>query len=163
MNEIICPHCNRAFKIDEAGYADILKKVRNHEFEEEFEEELKKRETFLAKDKENAILLTEERIKNSLQQTVNEKEQLIQNLKAEKERDELALQTKKDSELPELKAKLQAFETEKALAVSEALNKIHREGDQLESELNSERTIKQFEIQSLESSYKKKLVEEYVE
>jgi len=27
MNEIICPHCNKAFKIDEAGYADILKQV----------------------------------------------------------------------------------------------------------------------------------------
>ena len=24
MHEIICPHCNKAFKIDEAGYADIL-------------------------------------------------------------------------------------------------------------------------------------------
>ena len=24
MHEIICPHCSKAFKIDEAGYADIL-------------------------------------------------------------------------------------------------------------------------------------------
>ena len=35
MNEIICPHCQKAFKIDEAGYADILKQVRDHQFEEE--------------------------------------------------------------------------------------------------------------------------------
>ncbi len=27
MHEIICPHCSQAFKIDEAGYADILKQV----------------------------------------------------------------------------------------------------------------------------------------
>lgn len=32
MNEIICPHCGKAFKIDEADYADILKQVRDHEF-----------------------------------------------------------------------------------------------------------------------------------
>ena len=35
MNEIICPHCKKAFKVDEAGFADILKQVRDHEFEQE--------------------------------------------------------------------------------------------------------------------------------
>jgi hypothetical protein len=29
MHDIICPHCGKAFKIDEAGYADILKQVRD--------------------------------------------------------------------------------------------------------------------------------------
>ena len=33
VHEIICPHCDKAFKIDEAGYADILKQVRDHEFD----------------------------------------------------------------------------------------------------------------------------------
>ena len=28
MHEIICPHCGKAFKIDEAGYADILKQLK---------------------------------------------------------------------------------------------------------------------------------------
>ena len=32
MHEIICPHCGKAFKIDEAGYADILKQVREKQF-----------------------------------------------------------------------------------------------------------------------------------
>jgi hypothetical protein len=35
MNEIICPSCKKAFKVDEAGFADILKQVRDHQFEEE--------------------------------------------------------------------------------------------------------------------------------
>ena len=35
MNEIKCPNCNKAFKVDETGYADILKQVRDHQFEEE--------------------------------------------------------------------------------------------------------------------------------
>lgn len=34
MHEIICPHCSKAFKIDEAGYADILKQVRDDEFQQ---------------------------------------------------------------------------------------------------------------------------------
>lgn len=33
MHEIICPNCGKAFTIDEAGYADILKQVRDGEFE----------------------------------------------------------------------------------------------------------------------------------
>jgi hypothetical protein len=40
MNEIICPHCHKAFKVDEAGYADILKQVRDHQFEEELQNRL---------------------------------------------------------------------------------------------------------------------------
>ena len=35
MHEIICPHCKKAFKIDEAGYADILKQVRDDEFDQQ--------------------------------------------------------------------------------------------------------------------------------
>jgi hypothetical protein len=40
MNEIVCPHCGKAFKIDEAGYADILKQVRDSEFEQQLHERL---------------------------------------------------------------------------------------------------------------------------
>ena len=35
MHEIICPNCKKAFKIDEAGYADIMKQVRDSEFEQQ--------------------------------------------------------------------------------------------------------------------------------
>jgi hypothetical protein len=155
MNEIICPHCQRAFKIDEAGYADILKQVRNHEFEEE----LKKQESFLTKEKEDAVSLAEERIKNTFQKTLSEKDQAIQTLEADKQRELLAIQTKKDIELAELKAKLQAFETEKALAVAEALSNVQRERDQLESSLINERNLKESEIKALEASLKMQLTE----
>jgi len=40
MNKIICPHCKKAFKVDEAGFADILKQVRDHQFEEELQNRL---------------------------------------------------------------------------------------------------------------------------
>jgi hypothetical protein len=32
MNEIICPNCKKAFKVDEAGFADIVKQVRDHKY-----------------------------------------------------------------------------------------------------------------------------------
>ena len=40
MKDINCPHCHKAFKVDEAGYADILKQVRNSEFEDQLHQRL---------------------------------------------------------------------------------------------------------------------------
>ena len=40
MHDIICPHCSKAFKIDETGYADIVKQVRDSEFNEQLHERL---------------------------------------------------------------------------------------------------------------------------
>jgi hypothetical protein len=156
MNQIICPHCHKAFKIDEAGYADILNQVRNHEFEEE----LKKREASLLKEKENAVLLAEERIKNTLNISLNEKDKTILALKAEMQQGLTHLQTAKDKELAELNAKLQAFETDKKLAVAEALANLQRDRDKLETELITEKHLKQVELQSLESTLKNKMAEE---
>ena len=145
MNEIICPHCKKAFKIDEAGYADILKQVRN----QEFEAEISRRENQFNQDKENAINLAEERIKNVLRDEMNakEKEFIIQ-------------KSNQESELTELKAKIGAFETEKLLAVTEAVNNIERERDKLFMELTNEKKIKETEIQAIETNYKDKLHEQ---
>ena len=63
MNEIICPNCSKAFKVDEAGYADILKQVRDYQFDEE----LKNRLSLAEKEKESAIKLAEFNVKNILQ------------------------------------------------------------------------------------------------
>ena len=40
MQTISCPKCGTAFKVDEAGYADLLKQVRDHEFTAALEERL---------------------------------------------------------------------------------------------------------------------------
>lgn len=69
MNEIICPHCQKAFKVDEAGYADILKQVRDHQFEEEILHRL----ALAEKEKESAVKLAEAHIKNMLQEQLAKK------------------------------------------------------------------------------------------
>lgn len=35
MNEIKCPHCGKVFQVDESGFADIVKQVRDGEFQRE--------------------------------------------------------------------------------------------------------------------------------
>lgn len=38
MNEIKCPHCGKVFQVDKTGYAEIVKQVRDHEFERDFKD-----------------------------------------------------------------------------------------------------------------------------
>ncbi|MBT3419583.1 MAG: DUF2130 domain-containing protein, partial [Euryarchaeota archaeon] len=40
MSEITCPHCSKAFKVDQAGYAAILSQVKNKEFDKEVHQRL---------------------------------------------------------------------------------------------------------------------------
>ena len=58
MNELICPNCSKAFKIDEAGYADIVKQVRDHDFEAQ----VRARLDLAEKEKQAAIELAEAKI-----------------------------------------------------------------------------------------------------
>lgn len=41
MQKLVCPSCGNEFEIDESGYAEILKQVRNSEFESDLRERLK--------------------------------------------------------------------------------------------------------------------------
>ena len=109
MNEIICPHCGKAFKIDEAGYADILKQVRDADFDRQLHERLELAE----QDKRNAIELAEAKLAGELQKTA----------------------AAKDTEIQTLKAKLDAGDVARKLAVAEALSAVEKERDALANEL----------------------------
>ncbi len=127
MQEIICPNCKKVFKVDEAGFADIVKQVRDPQFEEELRERL----DIAEKEKENAIKLAEANITNALQIDL----------------------AKKESELAEIKSKINNAELEKKLAVTEAVNKIEKERDELAGELKSKDTEKQLLETSLKEKY----------
>ena len=56
-NQITCPHCNKAFTVDEAGYAAILKQVHDAEFEKEIAGRLKLVQE--SQEKDTALALSE--------------------------------------------------------------------------------------------------------
>ncbi|MBP6949250.1 MAG: DUF2130 domain-containing protein [Candidatus Pacebacteria bacterium] len=127
MNEIICPHCKKAFKVDEAGFADIVKQVRDHQFEKELHEHI----DMFEKDKVSAIKLAEATITNTLQKDI----------------------AKKESELAEMKSKIEKAELEKKMAVSEAVTRIEKERDEITHELKNKDTEKQLLEVSLREKY----------
>jgi hypothetical protein len=133
MNEIICPSCKKAFKIDEAGFADILKQVRDHQFEEELEKRLKLAEN----EKDSAVKLAEANFKSVLQEDLNKKDKELSEKLAAKE-----------AEIAEIKSKLNSAEIEKELSVTMAVQKIEKERDDLLNNLK----IKETEILLQEKS-----------
>jgi len=127
MNEVICPNCNKAFKVDETGFAEILKQVRDHEFEEE----LRNRLLLAEKEKLNAVELAKSKVKNIFKEELNLKNQFINELKI-----------KKEAEVNEMKLRIQQLETAKKLAVSEATREIEKERDTLSNSLKLKETEK---------------------
>ena len=148
MNEIICPHCKKTFKVDEAGFADIVKQVRDDQFENELHERL----TLAEKEQENAVKLAEANIKNSTQADLAKKDKELTELKAEKELELVELLTKKESEIAAMKSKMDSEELEKKLAVTEAVNFVEKERDGFKGKLQS----KEQEMQLREVSLKEK-------
>ena len=154
MNEIICPNCKKAFKIDEAGFADILKQVRDHEFEKE----LTNRLIIAEKEKDSAVKIAEANLKNSLQEELTKKDKELTELKTKSDTELAEKLAKKETEIAEMKSKIQNAETEKKLEVSEAIKKIEKERDNLANDLK----IKETEKKSLEISIKDKFTNKLV-
>jgi len=144
MNEIICPHCKKAFKVDEAGFADILKQVRDHQFEEELQTRL----NLADKEKESAVKLAEANVRNSLQEQLSNKDKALTELKAQKE-----------TELLQLKSKLDNAEVEKKLAINEATQKVEKERDDLANVVKIKDTEKQLLEKSISEKYSAELKE----
>ncbi len=119
MRDIICPHCNKAFKIDEAGYADILKQVRNSEFDQE----LHKQHELAELDKQNAVELAKAKAASEMQKAAAHKE----------------------AELQALKVKLDASEVAQKHALAEALSAVEKERDTLVNKLAQAERDKQAE------------------
>lgn len=148
MNEIICPHCKKVFKVDEAGYADIIKQVKDHEFEEELQTRLALTEN----EKISAIKLAEVNIKSLFQEQLAKKDTELNDLKS---KNELALSIKlgeKENEITQLKAKMDNVEVEKELAINKAVQKVEKERDDLVNNVK----LKETETKLLEISLTEK-------
>jgi hypothetical protein len=133
MQDIKCPNCHKVFKVDGVAFAEILKQIRDHQFNEE----LNKRLELANKEKQSALQLQEANIKNTYQETIAKMQSEISDLKSKKELELAQAIAKKDTELLELKSLIEKSETEKKLAVTQAVNKIEKERDELIGELKN--------------------------
>ena len=143
MRDIICPSCKTSFKLDDAGFADIVKQVRD----DQFSEELNHRLAIAEKEKSNAVMLAEANLKNTLQQELSKKEQEIS-----------ALKSRKELELEQIRAKVVQAEQEKRQAVLEATRTIEKERDGLLNQLSNKEVERQLQEKSIQEQFNQKLL-----
>jgi hypothetical protein len=157
MHEIKCPHCGENFTVDESGYAEILRQVRDDAFEKALSDRLELAE----REKKAAIELAESKISQELLGAASVKDVEIERLKAElKSSSELVkaqvsadlndVAVKKDAEIERLKADLANADIAKRLELNEALGSVQRERDDLQRDLQ----IKEGEQEIREASLK---------
>jgi len=123
MNEIKCPHCGKAFKIDETSFAAILKQVRDSEFEKELHERL-----------DSEVRATEAKTKLELQAENSKKEAEIAELRAKLDNASIEVRlavteavNKVEKERDELAGKLEVKDTEVRLVESTLKDKYENE------------------------------------
>ena len=127
MNDISCPHCGKAFKVDESGYGDILKQVRDHEFDRQLQERL----ALAEREKQDALALVKSKIDNEMQKAASAK----------------------DAEIAALKSEVERAELTKTLAISEALGAVEKQRDQLGNRLEVAELEKAISEKALEAKY----------
>jgi len=126
VREIKCPNCGKTFKIDEAGYADILNQVRDEAFHEALHERL----ALAEQDKKTAVELAETKVASEMEKGA----------------------ARKDTEIARLKEELKGADVAKRLALKEALGEVEKERDNLKRDLE----VKEAEHKLRESSLKEK-------
>ena len=136
MQEIKCPNCGEVFQVDESGYAQIAQQVRD----KEFEKELSRREKELDAKRENELTIARMEQEKSHQAELTKKDQKL---------------AEKDRLIEQLQAQLASSETEKRLAVTEAVQTKEKESDAAVSQREQQLIEKEQEIARLKAQLDK--------
>lgn len=131
MNEITCPNCNKPFKLDNAGYADIVKQVRDHQFQEELNSRLE----LAQNEKNSAIELTKAELKSTFERQLAEKQQ----------------------EIAALSSKIESANTQQELAITKALKEVEKQRDELVNNLKFKESEKELALRAAEEQFRNKL------
>ena len=171
MNEIKCPHCGGMFTIDEAGFAAILKQVRDAEFDKE----VRRHEQLMASEKQQAVqLAVAEALGKACvgdaagQGGAHRRAEARHERRRERENEarprpggsasgrwptRRLRRTPASSSWSSWKAQSRAFEAEKKLAVEQARSALERERDALAAQV----ALKDAEKSRCESALKEQL------
>lgn len=171
MNEIKCPHCGKAFTINETDYESIVKQIKNHEFEKELDIRIKQ----FNSEKENAVKLAEVNTEKKMQEEINSlKLELItaQNKlqESEKEKRNIEMSTRNEvekklndkiNELTNENTKLQSDlivqKSKDQMAIKDAINEKDKDIESLKNQINLNKKEQEINEKNLILSYDNQL------
>ena len=148
-----CPSCKEVFKVDDSVYTNIVKQVRD----QQFQEELSSRLAIAENDKKSAVELAQQRIKNDYQQQLAQKQGELDLLTQKSKSDLIQEVSKKDDTIKSLEARLDKIDTQKQLELSNAVREVEKAKDQLENDLKSKDLEKELLEKSLTEKFNDKL------
>ena len=148
-----CPNCKEVFKVDDSVYTNIVKQVRD----QQFQEELSSRLAIAENDKKSAVELAQQRIKNDFQQQLAQKQGELDLLTQKSKSDLIQEVSKKDDAIKSLEARLDKIDTQKQLELSNAVREVEKAKDQLENDLKSKDLEKELLEKSLTEKFNDKL------
>ena len=148
-----CPSCKEVFKVDDSVYTNIVKQVRD----QQFQEELSSRLAIAENDKKSAVELAQQRIKNDYQQQLAQKQGELDLLTQKSKSDLIQEVSKKDDAIKSLEARLDKIDTQKQLELSNAVREVEKAKDQLENDLKSKDLEKELLEKSLTEKFNDKL------
>ena len=149
MHEIKCPHCTKVFSLDDAGYADILKQVRDSDFEKQLHERL----AFLEKEKISALELAKAESNLKLQ----ELQAKISATEAEKHLALTHALASAEKERDEFKAKVDQAFLAQQIAITNATTKVEKERDELQKSMDILKLEKELNEQKIKEKYESQL------
>ena len=148
-----CPKCKEIFKLDDSVFSNIVKQVRDQQFNDELSSRLEIAEN----DKKSAVAFAQEKLKNDYQQQLAQKQGELDLLTQKSKSDLIQEVSKKDDAIKALEARLDKIDTQKQLELSNAVREIEKAKDQLENDLKSKDLEKELLEKSLIEKFNDKL------
>ena len=148
-----CPKCKEIFKLDDSVFSNIVKQVRDQQFNDELSSRLEIAEN----DKKSAVAFAQEKLKNDYQQQLAQKQGELDLLTQKSKSDLIQEVSKKDDAIKALEARLDKIDTQKQLELSNAVREIEKAKDQLENDLKSKDLEKELLEKSLTEKFNDKL------
>ena len=152
-NTVKCPSCKEVFKVDDSVYTDIVKQVRDQQFDQELRDRLSAAE----REKESAIKIAEANLTNTFQLELSYKTNELAQLKSKNAAELIQELAKKDIEISAMEVQIQQADLQKTLAISTAVTSIEKERDQLVNDLKNKEVQTALSEKSLNEQFKNKL------
>ena len=164
MQDITCPECNKTFKMDETGYSDILRQVRDSDFKQQVQEVSNRADRDKASAVDSAVELAKTQAESEFKTTAGEKDAKIQELEAalrgldtEKRLAVNEAVADKDTKITKLESEFVVFQIQQKSITTEAVNSIEKERDNLTTRLQTKDTEQQLRESDLKERHSSEL------
>jgi hypothetical protein len=152
-NNVKCPKCKEVFKVDESVYTDIVKQVRDQQFQQELATRLDAAE----REKRTAVELATSKVEAALQRQLSDKDREIGALQLKSKEALMEEVSKKEVTIRQLQSQVDQSELTKKLEVSQATAVIEKQRDQLINDLKNIETQTALSEKSLKEQFNNQL------